>query len=236
MPIQAIETRRLYRQIADQVSRLIDAGDFAAGSRLPAERELAEKLGVSRPSVREALIALEMEGLVEVRGGAGVFVHERRPAPPRRDPNGAMPAPGPFDLIRARWIIESEAAYHAASHATPDHLQRLKAALTDMQKAPTHSRESIAADQRFHLCIAEASGNSALPMVVQLLWEQRTGPLYMRLESHFSGSRIWNEAVDEHRAILDAIASRDPPAARRAMRKHMKNAEIRFASAWKAQE
>src|SRR5687768_14288659 len=149
MPIQAIESRRLYRQIADQVTRLIDTGDFPAGTRLPAERELAEKLGVSRPSVREALIALEMEGLVEVRGGAGVFVHERR-LPPRREPNGAMPAPGPFDLIRARWIIESEAAYHAASHATPDQLQRLKAALTEMQQAPTHSPESIAADQRFH--------------------------------------------------------------------------------------
>lgn len=235
MPIQAIESRRLYRQIADQVTRLIDTGDFPAGTRLPAERELAEKLGVSRPSVREALIALEMEGLVEVRGGAGVFVHERR-LPPRREPNGAMPAPGPFDVIRARWIIESEAAYHAASHATPEQLQRLKASLTEMQQAPTHSPESIAADQRFHLCIAEASGNGALLMVVQLLWEQRTGPLYMRLESHFSGRSVWSQAVDEHGAILDAIASRDPPAARRAMRRHMKNAEIRFASAWKAQE
>src|SRR5688572_7990167 len=154
MPIQTIETRRLYRQIADQVSHLIEIGDFPAGARLPPERELAEKLGVSRPSVREALIALEVEGLVEVRGGAGVFVHERRPA--RREPNGATP-PGPFDLIRARWIIESEAAYHAASHATPEQLQRLKAALAEMEQAPTHSPESTAADQRFHLCIAEAS-------------------------------------------------------------------------------
>ena len=105
-----------------------------------------------------------------------------------------------------------------------------------MQQAPTHSAESTAADQRFHLCIAEASGNAALLMIVQLLWEQRTGPLYMRMESHFSGEAIWRQAVDEHRALLDAIASRDPPAARRAMRRHMKNAEIRFASAWKAHE
>src|SRR5688572_23350466 len=114
MPIQTIETRRLYRQIADQVTRLIDSGDFPAGARLPAERELAAKLGVSRPSVRGALIALEVEGLVEVRGGAGVFVHERRPLP-GRDPVGASPPPGPFDVIRARWIIESEAACLAAS-------------------------------------------------------------------------------------------------------------------------
>jgi GntR family transcriptional regulator, transcriptional repressor for pyruvate dehydrogenase complex len=231
MPIQTIETRRLYRQIADQVSRLIDAGDFPAGMRLPPERELAEKLGVSRPSVREALIALEVEGLVEVRGGAGVFVQERKL--PRREANGSMTVPGPFDLLRARWIIESEAASLAASHATPPQLQRMKEALQEMQAARTHTPESTAADQRFHLCIAEASGNSALLLVVQQLWELRTGTLYMQLESHFSGQTIWSQAVAEHGEILDAIASRDPPAARKAMRKHMKNAEIRFASGWK---
>jgi DNA-binding FadR family transcriptional regulator len=234
MPIELVETRRLYRQIADQVTRLIESGDFPAGARLPAERELAEKLGVSRPSVREALIALEVEGVVEVRGGAGVFVHTRHP--PRDEPNGAAPPPGPFDLIRARWIIESETAYLAASNATPEHLQRMKAALTEMQQARTHSPESTAADERFHLGIAEGSGNSALVMVVQQLWQQRTGPLYMQLESHFTGESIWSQALAEHTEILGAIASRDPASARKAMRKHMKNAEIRFASGWKLTE
>ena len=74
MPIQAIEPRRLYRQIADQLRALIAAGEFALGSRLPPERDLATQLGVSRPSVREALIALEVEGLVEVRMGSGIYV------------------------------------------------------------------------------------------------------------------------------------------------------------------
>ena len=109
----------------------------------------------------------------------------------------------------------------------------MKAALTEMQQARTHSPESMAADERFHLCIAEGSGNSALVMVVQQLWQQRTGPLYMQLESHFSGESIWSQALAEHTEILDAIASRDPASARKAMRKHMKNAEIRFASGWK---
>ncbi|HEX6705907.1 MAG TPA: FadR/GntR family transcriptional regulator [Albitalea sp.] len=230
MPIQTIETKRLYRQIADQVTRLIDDGDIRAGERLPPERELAEKLGVSRPSVREALIALEVEGLVEVRGGLGVFVQERR-APRREAANGA--APGPFDLLRARWIIESEAAYLAAVHAQPQQLQRMHDALHEMEGAHTHSPASTAADERFHLAIAEASGNAALLMVVQLLWELRTGALYTQLESHFSGETVWSEALVEHRALLDAIASRDPPGARKAMRRHMKNAEIRFASGWK---
>ena len=74
MPIQVIEPRRLYLQIADQVRSLIAAGEFSPGSRLPAERELAKQFGVSRPSMREALIALEVEGYVEVRPGSGIIV------------------------------------------------------------------------------------------------------------------------------------------------------------------
>jgi DNA-binding FadR family transcriptional regulator len=139
-------------------------------------------------------------------------------------------------VIRARWIIESEGAYLAASNATPSHLRRMKTALEEMSAAITHTAESTAADERFHLCIAEASGNSALLMVVQQLWEMRTGTLYMQLESHFSGEAIWQQAVAEHTELLQAIASRDPPAARKAMRRHMKNAEIRFASGWKPSE
>ena len=77
MPLQTVEPQRLYRQIAEQVRSLIAGGEFAAGSRLPAERDLAKQLGVSRPSVREALIALEVEGWVEVRTGSGVYVLDR---------------------------------------------------------------------------------------------------------------------------------------------------------------
>src|SRR5438045_2619711 len=77
MPLQTLEPKRLYRQIAEQLRTLMTKGEFKPGARLPAERDLAKQLGVSRPSVREALIALEVEGWVEVRGGAGVFVLER---------------------------------------------------------------------------------------------------------------------------------------------------------------
>src|SRR5258707_11207258 len=115
MPLQAVDSRRLYRQIADQIAALIEKGEYVAGKRLPPERDLARQLGVSRPSVREALIALEVEGLVEVRIGSGIYV-----LGPRGD--GEMGAPvhaalGPFELLRARWIIESECAAFAAKHA-----------------------------------------------------------------------------------------------------------------------
>ncbi|HEX3141403.1 MAG TPA: FadR/GntR family transcriptional regulator [Rhizobacter sp.] len=234
MPLQTHDNRRLYRHIADQLMQMIGSGEYPPGARLPAERDLAIQLGVSRPSVREALIALEVEGAVEVRGGAGVFVlpQQRRGAP--IDP--LAPVPGPFDLIRARWIVESECANLAATHATPEQLAAMKRALDDMRGSPSHNDASLEADQRFHLCISEASANSALVMVTRQLWDARRGPLYLQLESHFSGKEIWRQAVDEHAEILNAIVSRDGVAARNAMRRHMKNAELRFASNWRSEE
>ena len=110
MPLQAEESRRLYRQIADQIAVLIEKGEYGPGERLPPERNLAKQLGVSRPSVREALIALEVEGYVEVRVGSGVYVLGLRPATPATLPADS----GPFELIRARWLIEAECGAFAA--------------------------------------------------------------------------------------------------------------------------
>ena len=92
MPLQAVDNRRLYRQIADQIAALIEKGEYGAGARLPPERDLAKQLGVSRPSVREALIALEVEGYVDVRVGSGVYVVGPGPAlrsPPFRTPTSS---------------------------------------------------------------------------------------------------------------------------------------------------
>jgi DNA-binding FadR family transcriptional regulator len=88
MPIESVESRRLYRQIADQINRLIEAGEYKPGERLPAERILATQLRVSRPTVREALIALEVEGRVDIRGGTGVFVEERKEGAASDVPHG----------------------------------------------------------------------------------------------------------------------------------------------------
>ena len=85
-PFKPVESRRLYQQIADQIRELIDRGGFDAGTRLPPERDLAQQLGVSRPSLREALIALDVEGRVEVRSGSGVFVSAAQPGPGRPGP------------------------------------------------------------------------------------------------------------------------------------------------------
>jgi GntR family transcriptional repressor for pyruvate dehydrogenase complex len=102
MPIQVIDSDRLYRKIARQLSDLITAGEFTPGQRLPSERELAEQLGVSRPSVREALIALEIEGKVEVRVGSGVFVNHAKPMPALANEQHGE---GPFELLKARMTV-----------------------------------------------------------------------------------------------------------------------------------
>jgi GntR family transcriptional regulator, transcriptional repressor for pyruvate dehydrogenase complex len=236
MSAQYPENKRLYRQIADSIERLILSGEFPVGSRLPSERDLAERLKVSRPSVREALIALEVEGVVDVRVGSGVAVL----ALPTKDSvrHKTLPAhmPGPFDVIRARQIIECECAALAATRASELHLEGMRQAVLEMRALQTQTPAGVAADQRFHHYIAEASGNSALSMVVHQLWEQRTGELYVRLESHFTNQTIWSQVQIEHEQLLDAMLSRDPQAARQAMFSHMRNAEIRFASGWKVQE
>ena len=229
MPLQAVDNRRLYRQIADQIAALIERGEYQAGQRLPPERNLAKQLGVSRPSVREALIALEVEGYVEVRVGSGVYVLGPRPA----EAPHALPADsGPFELIRARWIIESECAALAAKNATRTQARAMEEALEQMEADRDKGTVPLAADRLFHLRVAEASGNSALALVVKTLWDQRTGPLFLRLEHHFDTPQLWTVAIKEHREVLSAIAKRDASAARAAMRRHMDKAARRFSGSW----
>src|SRR5437868_11290485 len=172
MPFHSIEPRRLYRQIADQIRGLIKSGEFPAGSRLPPERDLARQLAVSRPAVREALIALEVEGMVEVRIGSGIYVLAGAPPPVANDVDAAA---GPFELLRARYVIEAECAALAAKSAKKAHVHALDEALAEMDRDLSDGRQPLPADRLFHLRIAEATGNGALVAVVKMLWEERTG-------------------------------------------------------------
>ena len=230
MPLQAVESRRLYRQIADQIAALIEGGEYPVGSRLPPERDLAKQLRVSRPSVREALIALEVEGYVEVRVGSGVYVRATTASAP--PPDELPEDSGPFELIRARWLIEAECAALAAKNATKAQVKAIETALAEMSREREKGVMPLTADRTFHLRIAEASGNSALALVVKTLWDQRTGPLFLRLEHHFDSPALWSHAIGEHREIVEAISRRDPAAARAAMRRHMNHAARRFSASW----
>jgi DNA-binding FadR family transcriptional regulator len=232
MPIHSIEPRRLYRQIADQIRTLIRSREFPAGTRLPPERDLARQLGVSRPSVREALIALEVEGLVDVRIGSGIYVLGSGAGEQGAPVQAAM---GPFELLRARWVIESECAALAARHAKRAQVDAIAEALLQMEAmANGEQRQPLAADRLFHLRIAEATGNGALVAVVKMLWDERTGPLFARLEHHYDSPDQWSRAIAEHRVVLEAIGKRDADGARAAMQRHLDKAYKRFSRSWDA--
>jgi len=230
MRLQAVEPRRLYRQIADQLRTLIGRGDVAPGARLPAERDLARRLGVSRPSLREALIALEVEGLLDVRVGSGIYV---TPAEGRGRAARIDGASGPFEVIRARWMIEGECAALAARHGTPAQLRAIRKAHAELLREARRHHNPLDADRAFHVAIAQASGNSALELVVQTLWDQRVGPLYRALETKLEYPAMARDTTGEHEAVLEAILARDPAAARAAMRRHMDMTKKRYSKDWK---
>jgi GntR family transcriptional regulator, transcriptional repressor for pyruvate dehydrogenase complex len=230
MPLQTIEPRRLYRQIAGQLRALIESGEFAVGARLPPERDLAQQLGVSRPSVREALIALEVEGHVEVRMGSGVYVRQSDPASAR-----VVSAEAPLETIRARQLIESELAAHAATHMKKAQIGGLREAIALMEADAAAGHTPTRGDRLFHTRIAEASDNSVLLRVVSELFDERHNPLSAQLGSHFETPRSWAAAIAEHRAVLDAITRQSARGARAAMARHLTHSHDRFTANWPAE-
>ena len=234
MPLHALEPKRLYRQIAEQLRLLIGKGEFAAGTRLPAERDLARQLGVSRPSVREALVAMEVEGWVEIRTGSGIYVLDRSSRLGRS--NGPQIAPtdwGPLELIRARRVIEGEIASLAAAQAKRKDLDAMHKALDAMQGDAAQGVLPLDGDRAFHTAIVEACDNVVLTETVQSFWDSRRGPLFMRLGGYFETLKSWQSAIGEHQLILAAIQARDGAAARAAMHAHMDKSHTRFSASWR---
>jgi len=223
VPIKPIAEPRLYQRIAGELARLIDDGTFAPGARLPAERALAKSLRVSRSSLREALSMLELDKRIEIRIGSGAYVvtKARRAATKR----AATAETSPLEVMRVRRLVESEAAALAARHATPAQIAQLVAAFNRLTTQMRANRIRPAADREFHLCIAYASANAALAQVIERLWQEGERPLNLRMETLFVSRGRRRDNIGEHAAILDAIRRRDAPAARRAMRVHLANAE-----------
>ena len=216
---------RLYRVVADRIQELIRNENIAAGERLPSERDLATKLSVSRASLREALIALELGGVIEVRGGSGVYVSEI-PEPAAADLPEA--GPGPFEVLSARRLIESEIAAIAARVATDGAVDAILQAVVEMEQNHSNYSSNEQADRNFHLAIARATGNSALVGSLDYLWDQR-GRLWHKLKEHFQTEELRQETLKDHRRILEAIAAHDPAGARKAMRAHLERVTRTFS-------
>jgi DNA-binding FadR family transcriptional regulator len=233
--LKTAEPQRLYRQIAKQIQGLISSGEFAVGSRLPAERDLATQLGFSRPSVREALIALEVEGVIEVRTGSGIYVQtlgEKQSAN-----SSAMNTPadwGPLEVMRARSLIEAEMAALAAEFASAQDIKGMAATLKAMQKDAKAGRIPRDSDIAFHMAIAKACANSVMHDTLELYLEARNGPLFERLGDYFESPASWAAAIAEHQEVLDAIAAHDPQRARKTMHKHLNQAHKRFSASWRS--
>ncbi len=214
---------RLYRVVADKIQMLIQEEGIQAGERLPSERDLAAKLSVSRASLREAILALELGGVVEVRGGSGVYICEQI-----EEPDVPEVGPGPFEVLSARRLIESEVAAIAARVATDGAIDAILKAVLEMEKHHADYSSNEQADREFHLSIARATGNSALVGTVEYLWNQR-GRLWHRLKEHFQTEDLRQETLTDHRQILEAIAAHDPAAARKAMRAHLERVTRTFS-------
>lgn len=230
MVLQATEPRRLYRQIAERMRDLIVAGVFPRGARLPSERDIAVDLDVSRTTVREALIALEINGLIEVRGGSGIYVSTSAGlAHPLFAESDA--GPGPFELLHARWLVEGEVAALAAASIDARGLKFLEGTIAAIEAAGDEDfRARDGADRAFHLRIVEATENSALIQTVRMYWDQRRGPMWKRAAQHFDNPTLLAEVVADHRAIFSALRARNPAAAKRAMRAHIQRVQKEFAT------
>lgn len=231
MPLIAIEPQRLYRQIAEQLRVLIGKGEFSIGERLPAERDLAKQLGVSRPTVREALIALEVQGWVEVRVGSGVYVVERKGNAGAVEPAAAEW--GPLELIRARRLVEGETAAVAAQNAKRKDIVTLRKAIATMCAEALRGEIPAEGDRDFHSAIVQVGGNSVLTETIQNFYDARRGPIFSRLGRHFENAKSWQAAIEEHEAVLVAIEAGDPDAARVAMHRHLDNSHKRFSASWR---
>lgn len=215
---------RLYRVVADKIQNLIAEEGILPGERLAPERDLATRLSVSRASLREALIALELSGVVEVRGGSGVYVRQAEPLQTDLPEVG----PGPFEVLSARRMIEAEVAAIAAKVATDAAVDEILRAVQEMEKHHANYESNESLDRNFHLAIARATGNSALVGVIQYLWDQR-GRLWHKLKEHFQTEELRQLTLQDHRNILEAIAAHDPAAAKKAMRAHLERVTRTFS-------
>ena len=210
---------KLYEGVTTAIAGEIAQGRYAPGQKLPSERELTERYNVSRATIREAMIALAIRGLVEARHNAGVFVAAVAPPP--------APAPdldiGAFELTEARKLIEGEAAALAAKCITDAEVDELYALLDRMKQDFAHDVMDDSADRDFHFKIVRATRNAALCFVVETLWDLRYKATLTREIFRRARTVGISAFVDDHRAVVDALRDRDAGAARTAMQAHLTN-------------
>jgi GntR family transcriptional regulator, hexuronate regulon transcriptional repressor len=219
MSMPAVNSLRLYQQVAATIERAIGDGRYQPGQRLASERDLAEEFCVSRPTVRRAVIALEMRGLLEARQGSGVYV---------RQPSASKLASAPkdldidaFDHAEARRLFEGEVAALAATLITDEELVYLETLVVEMNSEAATIEQSELADRQFHISIAQATRNNAIVRIVENTWDLRyKSHLCMQMLERARDVRR-RPLKDEHEDIINSLRTKDPKAARGAMQTHL---------------
>jgi GntR family hexuronate regulon transcriptional repressor len=210
------DTQKLYQQIARTLAAAIEDGRYAPGDRLPSERELADDFGVSRPTIRDAMIALEFQGLVEARQGSGVYVK----AAPQISEDAAERDVSALELVEARRLFEGEACALASTIITDEQLALLDHLVADMAR-DVAAEDLERHELEFHVAVARATGNAAICATVEDLWRlrQQSSNCAATLRRARSGGR--GDFITEHRNIATALRTRDPRTARQAMHAHL---------------
>ncbi|KFB11455.1 FadR/GntR family transcriptional regulator [Nitratireductor basaltis] len=219
---------RRYLEIAQNIAESISAGTYKTGDRLPPERELAATLGVSRTTVREALLALEIMRFVEIRIGSGVFVLPENLREKSRGDLLPVEEVGPWEVLEARRMVEGESAFRAAQRATEKQIAAMEDCLRRMEARIDDIPRFDQADAEFHMLIAAAAGNSVVENYVAHLWQLRGSSLWNRWYDATRHPANRRQSVEDHKAIFKAIKRGLPEVAKTAMCAHIDVLAERF--------
>jgi GntR family hexuronate regulon transcriptional repressor len=217
MQLDTPDAPKLYQKIALAIAASITDGRYSPGQKLPSERELADELGVSRPTIRDAMIALEFQGLVEARQGSGVYVT-----------TAAVPIPedvadlevGALEWTEARRLFEGEAAALSAAIATEEQLTTLERLVAAMAQNPGNE-ETERLEREFHVFLALATDNAAIVAGVEELWNLRQQSPNCAAMLRRARNAAGGNFVGDHREIMKALLERDSRAAREAIHSHL---------------
>ncbi len=222
MPIGKIERKKSYMLIVDQLKALISSGEITIGEKLPPERILAEKFGVARPTVREALSALEVLGIVEVQVGSGAYVKNIPQADSPALLNQLTQEPSPLDLFEVRKAIEPLSVVKAAEHARDDDIQKLREIVLSMEKDLKEDIFSLEQDRDFHFSLARATHNAHIVEIMRYIVTAMQKPIwqkYIMKNIAIEGHKAMY--VTTHRQILEAIETHNSEKARSLMIDHL---------------
>jgi DNA-binding FadR family transcriptional regulator len=209
------DSHKLYQKIALAIAAAITDGRYSPGDKLPSERELADEFRVSRPTIRDAMIALEFQGLVEARQGSGVYVTAAAPVPE----DVTEFEVNALEWTEARRLFEGEACALSAAVVTQEQLTLLERLVNEMA-ASAGDEEIERLEREFHMSVALATGNAAIAAGAEELWSlrQQSQPCVSMLRrARATGGNI----VEEHRQIVADLSERDSKAARHAIHHHL---------------